>query len=424
VSDEAHRMIKQEIVSHRGGMRFAQLERALRANEDRWGAVLANPFMGITVLDKDQYFIMANSAFQTMVGYTEDELKKITPLDITPASERETNQALFSELQQGKRQHFELVKRLRRKDGQLIWIQLYVFRIADRAETGQHTFGMVFDITEKMQAQDALQAAHAELGRSAHVSRMGAMTASIAHEMNQPLAAVVGFGSAGLRWLEQTPAAIDKARECLGNIVRAGQSAADVLESVRAMFKSKKLANVPIDLNQLIEEVLTLVQGAVKKHDIAVHIELDRAIMPVVGNRIQLQQVLFNLVVNAIEAMESVADRTLLIKSEREDSGEVRITVEDSGTGIEPQHVDKIFGSFFTTKVEGMGMGLSICRSIVESNGGRLWASPGRSRGAVFQFTRNKAYIGDFLRMSVSDPGRTRASQSNLDQLCVRIKGE
>jgi len=368
-------------------MRFAELERALRANEDRWGAVLANPFMGITVLDKDQYFIMTNSAFQTMVGYTEEELKKITPLDITPASERETNHAPFSELQQGKRQHFELIKRLRRKDGQLIWIQLYVFRIADRAETGQHTFGMVFDITEKMQAQDALQAAHAELGRSAHVSRMGAMTASIAHEMNQPLAAVVGFGSAGLRWLEQTPPAIDRARECLRNIVRAGQSAADVLESVRAMFKSKKLANVPIDLNQLIEEALTLVQGAVKKHDIAVRIELDRAIMPVAGNRIQLQQVLFNLVINAIEAMESVADRTLLIKSEREDSGEVRISVEDSGTGIEPQHIDKIFGSFFTTKVEGMGMGLSICRSIVESHGGRLWASPGRSRGAVFQFT-------------------------------------
>jgi len=380
-------MPKQDIVSHRDDMRFAELERALRANEDRWGAVLANPFMGITVLDKDQYFIMTNSAFQTMVGYTEDELKKITPLDITPASERETNQALFSELQQGKRQHFELIKRLRRKDGQLIWIQLYVFRIADRAETGQHTFGMVFDITEKMQAQDALQAAHAELGRSAHVSRMGAMTASIAHEMNQPLAAVVGFGSAGLRWLEQTPPAIDRARECLRNIVRAGQSAADVLESVRAMFKSKKLANVPIDLNQLIEEALTLVQGAVKKHDIAVRIELDRAIMPVAGNRIQLQQVLFNLVINAIEAMESVADRTLLIKSEREDSGEVRISVEDSGTGIEPQHIDKIFGSFFTTKVEGMGMGLSICRSIVESHGGRLWASPGRSRGAVFQFT-------------------------------------
>jgi signal transduction histidine kinase len=160
-----------------------------------------------------------------------------------------------------------------------------------------------------------------------------------------------------------------------------------VLESVRAMFKSKKLASVPIDMNQLINEVLTLVQGAVKRHDIAVRIELDTAIMPVTGNRVQLQQVLYNLINNAIEAMESVADRTMLVKSEHENSGQVRVTIEDSGTGIEPQHADKIFGSFFTTKADGMGMGLSICRSIIESHGGRLWASPGRSRGAVFQFT-------------------------------------
>jgi PAS domain S-box-containing protein len=378
---------KQEVAPREGDIRFVQLERELRANEDRWDAVLANPFMGITVLDKNQYFITTNSTFQAMVGYTEDELKKITPLDITPANERETNRILFNELQQGKRQHFELVKRLQRKDGQLIWIQLYVFRIADRAATGQHTFGMNFDITEKMQAQDALQAAQAELARSAHVSRMGAMTASIAHEVNQPLAAVVGFGSAGLRWLEQTPPAIDKARECLKNIVRAGQTAADVLEGVRAMFKSKKLANVSIDLNQLIEEVLTLVQGAVKKHDITVRTELDRAIMPVTGNRVQLQQVLFNLVTNAIEAMETVADRTLIVKSERENSDRARVAIEDSGTGIEPHHIDKIFGSFFTTKADGMGMGLSICRSIIESHGGRLWASSSRSRGTVFQFT-------------------------------------
>jgi len=187
--------------------------------------------------------------------------------------------------------------------------------------------------------------------------------------------------------LEQTPPAIDKARECFKNIVRAGQAAADVLEGVRAMFKSKKLADASIDLNQLIEEVLALVQGAVKKHGIAVHTKLDRAIVPVTGNRVQLQQVLFNLVTNAIEAMESVADRTLVVKSEREDSGRVRIIVEDSGTGIEPQYIEKIFGSFFTTKGEGMGMGLSICRSIIESHGGRLWASAGRSSGAVFQFT-------------------------------------
>ena len=380
-------MTKEDVAPQEGDGRFVQLERELRANEDRWGAVFANPFMGISVLDKNHYFIMTNSTYQAMVGYTDDELKKLTPLDITPAGEREINRTLFRELQQGKRQHFELVKRLQRKDGKLIWIQLYVFRIADRAATGQHTFGMVFDITEKMQAQDALQAAHAELERSAHVSRMGAMTASIAHEMNQPLAAIVANASAGLRWAERIPPAIDRARECFEQIVRAGQHAADVLEGVRTMFKSKELASVQIDLNQLINEVLTLVQGAVKRHDITVRTELDAAIMPVTGNRVQLQQVLFNLITNAIEAMETVADRTMLVKSERENSGQARVTVEDSGTGIEPQHVDKIFGSFFTTKVDGMGMGLSICQSIIESHGGRLCASPGRSRGAVFQFT-------------------------------------
>jgi len=118
-----------------------------------------------------------------------------------------------------------------------------------------------------------------------------------------------------------------------------------------------------------------------------VRTELDRAIRPVTGNRIQLQQLLFNLITNAVEAMESVADRTMLVKSEQENGDRVRVTIEDSGTGIEPQQIDKIFDPFFTTKVDGMGMGLSVCRSIIEAHGGRLWASPGRSHGAVFQFT-------------------------------------
>jgi signal transduction histidine kinase len=195
--------------------------------------------------------------------------------------------------------------------------------------------------------------------------------------------------------LERTPPTIDRARECFEQIARAGQRAADVLEGVRAMFTSTKLASVPIDLNELIEEVLTLVQGAVQRHDIVVRTELDKALVPVTGNRVQLQQVLFNLITNAIEAMESVADRTLLVKSEHENSREVRVTIKDSGSGIEQQHINKIFGSFFTTKVDGMGMGLSICRSIIESHGGRLWASPGRSRGAVFQFTLPTAHPQD-----------------------------
>ncbi|HEX4987954.1 MAG TPA: ATP-binding protein, partial [Candidatus Binatia bacterium] len=163
--------------------------------------------------------------------------------------------------------------------------------------------------------------------------------------------------------------------------------AAEVIQSVRAMFQSKGLTRVSIDLNQLIHDVLTLVQGALQRRNITARTELDKMLVPVAGNRVQLQQVIFNLVTNAIEAMEPVSDRTMLIKSERESSGEVRITVEDSGSGIDPKNIEQIFGSFYTTKAEGMGMGLSICRSIIETHGGRLWASPGRSRGAVFQFT-------------------------------------
>ena len=362
--------------------RFARLERELRANEERWQAIIANPFMGITILDRDQFFVAANSTYQAMVGYTEDELRKLTPLDITPTVDREINRAFFLELQQGVRQHYELTKRLQRKDGELIWIQLYVFGIPDRGSVG-----MTIDITEKMRAQHALQIAREELARSAHVSRMGAMTASIAHEINQPLAAIVANAGAGLRWLARTPPELGEARESIEQIVREGQRAAEVVRSVRSMFKSKESTRVTIDLNTLIREVLTLVQGTLQSNGIVVHTDIDQTLPSVTGNPVQLEQVLFNLVSNAIEAMDSVAERVMQIKTRRQGDREVEVTVEDSGTGIDPKDIDRIFGSFFTTKVDGMGMGLAICRSIIDSHDGRLWASPGHPRGAVFRFT-------------------------------------
>src|SRR5262245_54270914 len=235
--------------------------------------------------------------------------------------------------------------------------------------------------------QYALQTGQAELAGYAQASRMGAMTASIAHEVNQPLAAIMANANAALRWMARTPPDVAEVRESLEQIVREGQRAADVIQSVRSMFKSKELARASVDLNQLVHEVLALVQGTLKKHGIVVRTELDEALIPVTGNRVQLQQVLFNLVTNAIEAMELVADRRVLVKSELESGGEVRVTVEDSGSGIDPKVIDRIFNSFFTTKADGMGMGLSICRSIIESHGGRLWASAGANRGTAFRFT-------------------------------------
>ena len=221
--------------------------------------------------------------------------------------------------------------------------------------------------------QYALRAGQTELARSARVSRTGAMTASIAHEINQPLAAIVANANAALRWIARTPPDVAEARESLEQIVRESQRAADMIQSVRSMFKSKELACVSVDLNQLIHEVLALAQDTLKKHGVVVRTELNEALIPVTGNRVQLQQVLFNLVTNAIEAMELVADRRMLVKSELESSGEVRVTVEDSGSGIQPKVINRIFTSFVTTKADGMGMGLSICRSIIESHGGRLW---------------------------------------------------
>jgi len=369
--------------------KLVQLERQLRLNEERWRAVMNNPFMGISVLDKNQYFIMTNGTYQAMVGYTDEELKKLTPLDITPVDDREINRILFRELQEGKRDHYELIKRLQRKDGKLIWIQLYVFGIPDAVSIGQRTFGMVFDITEKMQAQVALQAAQAEIAHSTQASRMGAMAASIAHEVNQPLSAMIASARAGLRWIGQTPANLYEAAESFKQIIRDGKRAADVVEGIRAMFKSGETSRSLLEMNQLINEVLRLTNSELQRHAIVVHTELDEELTPVMASRVQLQQVLFNLVTNAIEAMEPVIDRSRImkIKSELGSRREVLVTVEDSGKGIDPQEIDRIFGSFFTTKLEGMGMGLSICRSIIESHGGRLWASPGSPYGAVFQFT-------------------------------------
>ena len=338
--------------------------------------------MGVTVLSKTQHFTAANLTFQTMVGYTENELKKLTPLDITPAGDREANRVLLKELQRGKRQHYELTKRLQRKDGEVIWVQLYVFGIPD-----QGAVGMTVNITEKMRAENALQVARTELARSAHVSRMGAMTASIAHEINQPLAAIVANASAGLRWMERTPPHLDEIRESFEQIGQEGRRAADVIDSVRSMFKSKELAHGSVDLNQLIREVLSLVEGSIQKHGIAMRTELDEALVSVTGNRVQLQQVLFNLLTNAIEAMESVASRKMLVKSEFR-NGEVRVTVEDSGSGIDPKDIDKIFSSFFTTKVDGMGMGLSIL--------GRLSRRQGMMGGA-------KAHYDGIVAFSQTD---------------------
>ena len=227
----------------------------------------------------------------------------------------------------------------------------------------------------------------AELSRVARLTTMGALTASIAHEINQPLAAIATHGSAGLRWLSRTQPNLEEAHAALEHIVRDSERARQVIEGVRAMFKSGNQEKHPLALNAIIKDIITLLHGEIIKHHISVQTKLLPDLPQVVAERTQVQQVLMNLIMNAIEAMQPVTDRErlLVIKSDTSEPGAVLITVEDSGTGFDANDSERIFEALFTTKSEGMGMGLSICRSMVEAHGGRLWASPRAMHGSVFK---------------------------------------
>ena len=240
---------------------------------------------------------------------------------------------------------------------------------------------------QRKRAEDALRATRAELDHASRMASMGQMAASIAHEINQPLAAVVANGNAASRFLANEIPDLEEARAAVHDIILDGHRASQVIGSVRAMFKQAPRENVLLDVNDLIREVVMLTQSEIQRRHVTVQTELMERIPQPLANRIQLQQVMLNLIMNALEAMDAVSDRAriLNIKSSIQGSQSVQITVGDSGIGIEPKDLKRIFEGFFTTKAHGMGLGLSICRSIIEEHGGTLSASSGRPHGAVFQ---------------------------------------
>src|SRR5262249_44014716 len=243
------------------------------------------------------------------------------------------------------------------------------------------------DILVRKRAELALRAAHSELARVSQFSAMGVMTASSGHEIRQPVAAIVTGAHAGLRWISRSPPNIEEATQTLKNIVQEGQRASDILDTIRAMFKRGSKETAAIDVNSLIADVLELVQSEVRKQKISVQTELAEHLPAVFGNRIQLQQVLLNLAMNAIEAMSAMTERepVLRLRTATHQDG-IQISVEDSGPGIDAKDVERIFDALFTTKSQGMGMGLSICRSIIEAYHGRLWLASGQDHGSAFHF--------------------------------------
>jgi signal transduction histidine kinase len=264
----------------------------------------------------------------------------------------------------------------------------YDLRIEDNSTNEIGRLASAFDemLAELASARDRERAEQSELARVARLTTMGVMTASIAHEINQPLAAIVANGNAAQHWLSNATPNLVEARSALSKIVEDGRRAGRVIDSVRAMFKKGGSDKDRMDLNELLENILALAKSRIQKERISVRTSFIRDIPRVLVGPTQMQQVFMNLTMNAIEAMESVTNRArlLVIESAIHDPKSVLITVKDSGARIDLENLDRIFDAFFTTKSDGMGMGLSICRSIVEGYGGRIWASRGEPYGTIF----------------------------------------
>jgi signal transduction histidine kinase len=242
---------------------------------------------------------------------------------------------------------------------------------------------------ELRQKEISLREAQTELAHVSRVTTMGELAASIAHEVKQPLAGIVTNANASLRWLASELPNLKEAREAIGRIIRDGNRANDVVTRMRALFKKAYTAKERFDINDAIGEVAILTQREARRNQVALRIEPAADLPTVTGDRVQLQQVVMNLILNGIEAMSTIEDRErdLVIRTQRGEGDEVRVAVQDSGIGFDPRSAERMFDAFHTTKPGGLGMGLSISRSIVESHGGRLWAVPNDGPGATFQFT-------------------------------------
>jgi len=363
-------------------------EAALRSSEERWRAIFETAAVGIATLDfEHRRYVTANESFQQMTGYTEDELRSLTTLDITHEDDRAAMRTLIDRgtgtvgvLQQ---------KRYRRKNGEVVWADVNSFVVPATDGTPAFLGAVAVDITDRRRAEEALQPAQADLERLNRVMLLGEMTTSIAHEVNQPIAAVITNANASLRWLGAQQPDVDEVRQALGRIVRDGTRAGEVIGRIRALVKKVPPRRELLDVNQVIREVVAMTQTETQRNAVSLQSWFADDLPLVSADRVQLQQVMINLIINAIEAMTGTkgGPRELTIVSRIDDANSVVVEVQDTGPGLSPEKLDRLFQSFYTTKPDGIGMGLAISRSIAEAHGGRLSAAPNNPRGAVFRLT-------------------------------------
>ncbi|MEX8520383.1 MAG: ATP-binding protein [Leptothrix sp. (in: b-proteobacteria)] len=400
--------LTRQLISNRQTLQRSM--EALQESEHRWRALYEHSPVGIALTDANGQIRATNPAFQNMLGYSSEEFSNGSILKITPEEDHATMQARIARLVAGEVRDYHLQRRYQHRDGHVVWANTSVSVIPAARRAPRMLVVVAEDITERKQAAEALGKAQHELARVARVSTLGELAASIAHEVNQPLAAVVANGQACLRWLGAQSPNEDEAKAAVQRIVRDANRASDVIARIRSFLRRSEFLPSRVDIDEVIGEVIGLVQAEARAHGVSIRHRSahDRPTLPpVLADRVQLQQVILNLVMNALEAM-SAADsvpRELALSArvqaaanpgEGETAGldrlpTLHVEVRDSGVGIAPADRERIFDAFHTSKPEGLGMGLAISRSIIEAHGGRLWvtsnAGPNDDRGSTFHFT-------------------------------------
>jgi PAS domain S-box-containing protein len=329
-----------------------------------------------------------NAGATSIFGYEASEMIGQSITRIVPPDLHEEERQILARLARGERlQHYETVRIAR--DGRRVDISLTVSPLIGRSGKVVGASKIARDVTATKRAEAELQQAQIELARVARLTTLGELTAAIAHEVNQPLTGLVSSGNACLRWLDGEAPDLEAARRSIERMIRDGSRAGEVISRIRAMIRKSKPQRDSLNINDAIMEVLALLRTEIHRNCISPYTELSTDLSLVWGDRVQLQQVILNLVMNAIEAMSGISQtqRRLSVSSVKDGPNGVLVSVRDSGPGFDERALDRLFEAFYTTKANGMGIGLTVSRTIIQAHGGRLWAMPNAPRGAIFQFT-------------------------------------